>query len=149
MKFDLNCSHQSVILKVNALKHVYKNMYQCSQKTNWVRLTGPLIGIASGVMFIAEKIASIVENIIKGLANIFGSAFYKNCKFNVGLDQLIGNVITLIICMTPLAVISAIAEVFISTLGTLVAPKNYLHTRWCWYDPVERNNQVQQASVSK
>lgn len=148
MKFDLNCSYQSSIVEANALKHVYKNMYQASTKTNWVRLTGPFIGVTAGLLSIARRVASIAENIIKGLANILGSPFHKNCQFHVGLDQLLGNVI-IHLYMLPLDVLSAVMGVFINTLGTLVVPEKFLHSRWCCYDPVERKQEAQKATVSE
>ena len=92
------------------------------------RFVGLPIAICSGMLTLVERICTIVEGLIKGFANIFGSQpFAQNPEIFKGLKQLsvqIPNIVALL--LTP-----ATAGIggLITTAGMLGAPETYCNWR--------------------
>lgn len=116
---------------------LYKNLYKNAQKTQWIRLTGPAVGLTSGFLTITTRVALIGENFLKAGINIVGSPFYADCKFLDGLKQLGWHVPKNIIIL-PFSIGSAIFEVFGLTLAIAYFPSEALYNLWCANDPEEK-----------
>lgn len=53
------------------------------------RLASPLVALGSLAFELAKVVGLIGESVIKGLTNVFGSPFFKECEFLIGVKQLI------------------------------------------------------------
>lgn len=90
---------------------------------NISRCIGLPIAFCSGILTLIERICTIVEGLIKGLANIFGSSSDDNSQTLKGLKQIfvqIPNTIALL--LTP-----ATAGIggLITTVAMLAVPEDY------------------------
>jgi hypothetical protein len=61
---------------------------------NTMRLVAPLLLIGKALITEVVLVASVAETVIKGIANIFGSPFFKNeCSFSRGCKMLTINLL--------------------------------------------------------
>lgn len=132
--FDLSISNQTTQIENDIKTQFYGKLYVLSTKTQWIRAAGPLIGVASGVLTLAFEISLIFETIIKGLANILGSPFFKNCHFYTGATQLTLELGKHLL-QFPFSILGAAFSPLTTTINTLIAPQNYLGFKTLMYDP--------------
>jgi len=89
MSFELHNVSQSSRFFKNAGLHVDSWAHQAStKKSNLMRASGPIIGVANAGLELSSRVATVAETIIKGLANVFGSAFTKKCDLYKGMKQI-------------------------------------------------------------
>ena len=88
--FDLRFLSQSSAGCLNLLKAINDKADECSQKTEWIRVTGILLGLTDAAIMALVVIPAIVESIIKGLAGVLIGLYSCNgdqmCR---GLNQMV------------------------------------------------------------
>lgn len=137
MNFNLQVSNQSSSTLHSLKASLYKNVYEATQKSQAMRLTGLGLGLSSGALTLSSRIGLIGENIIKGIGNIFGAPFSDKCKFSTGLKQLFFNAPKNIIIL-PFSCGYAIFEVFQNTLMMAINPRQFAYQQWIQHDPQEK-----------
>lgn len=141
MKIKIQQSNQAAQLETQFLKSIYCSINTRCKKSQWIRLTGLGVGILTGGISVLARIASIGENLGKGLINVLGSPFSESCRFRTGLKQLTLNSVKHL-AILPFTLISAIAGVFIKTFCILVNPQSYSYDKWCENDPAENEKKA-------
>jgi len=111
---------------------MWEGVSQASEKSVFMRVTGPFIAIASALLSLAERVASVGEAIIKGLANIFGSPFPNKCNALKGLEQIFielpWHALSLVIFPVEIGI-----RALITSVCMLVIPKGYSKNRKIFY----------------
>lgn len=133
MGFNIKSVNQAEILEHTIKAAMYQKLHETSKKAEWIRLTGVGVGIVSGFLTIAKRIALIFENAIKGLANIFGACCFKQCSFKKGLQQLFYEVPRHIIIL-PFSIFSAALGLVGKPLKICISPEQYLLNRFNKHD---------------
>ncbi len=148
MRFNLEVSNQSVTIEHHIKAAMYQKLHDAAIITGWVRITGPVVGVVSGLLTIATRIAVMIENIIKGLANILGCPFVKGCKLGRGLKLLLVGAPANFIVL-PFSCLSAALGLVGKTVYIAVKPEKYTNERLRQHsmhlknnDPDELDNQV-------
>ncbi|MEM1282050.1 MAG: hypothetical protein AAGG81_00700 [Chlamydiota bacterium] len=94
----------------------------------FIRVSSSSIALTSSVLKVSMRICSVVETIIKGLANILAFAYTDRCEFFAGVNQLFVKLL-----MDVLALLLTPAEVCVGTIvttgGILLNPKKYAEDR--------------------
>jgi hypothetical protein len=116
-------------LENNLKARMYEKLHEASEKTNWVRLSGPLVGVASGLMTIAARVATIGECLFKGIGNLFGAPFTDRCSLGFGIGQLLIGVPINIIAL-PFSIAWAVTGLFVITIGMAAMPEGYTNYLW-------------------
>ncbi len=116
LKFEINTYHG----KMYAFMHRHSRAPGQPQKYEWIRLGAPFIGIASGFLTVATRVALVGESIIKGIGNIIGYCLgIRDAKLGKGLSFLvvgtIGNTILL-----PFSLLNGIKNATRDTFAYLV-----------------------------
>jgi hypothetical protein len=138
MKFSMKTLTQSQDVENYLKARMYQKLHAASKKTGWVRLTGPGVGLASGLMTIAKRVAIIGEAIIKGVGNLFGAPFSKQCSLKHGLANIFLVLPANILCL-PFSITSAVVGLFSKTIFMACNPKSYTYERWRAHDPHPQN----------
>jgi hypothetical protein len=128
MSLELNHTMQSITFFEGLKTGLYEKASEASEKSSLMRASGPLVAIASAALTLSQRVAGVVEPIIKGLANIFGSPFSKNCSALKGLKQIFIQlpVKVLSLALSPVEIgIGAL----VTTLGMAISPKGYADYR--------------------
>lgn len=87
--FNLSVTSQSAIFFNDLKTDFSKKLVNFSNEhTTLARFTGLPIALCFSLLNLAESIATIGESLIKGIANIFGSRFSKDCTFAKGIKQI-------------------------------------------------------------
>lgn len=118
MSFDVTNAAQSALIEDRTKASLYYKLHEASKKTGWIRLTGLGVGIVSGLLTIAKRIALIAECIFKGLINILGACCIERCKISKGLLQLL--------ILAPLNVLILPFSIFSAALGLIDKPVRIL-----------------------
>lgn len=134
MNFDIKISNQSeeVVRKMQAA--FFGKLCVASSKTKWMRLTGLGVGIVSGCLRVAMRIAAIFENTLKGVLNIL------SCNISTGLNQLLCQNLKQIFYL-PFTALSAALNVIKATALMALNPNKYTADRWFEFDPKEKQEQ--------
>lgn len=129
MSFELNNTLQCMRWFEGLKKEMYHDVHKQSlDRMVLMRCAGPIIGIASGIIELTMRVAAVFESVIKGLANIFGSPFSKECSALKGLKQLFISSpfhLLVLIARIPVAVIGGV----VTTGAMLIAPDLYSGSR--------------------
>ncbi len=137
MSFDMRVSNQAGILEDRIKSSLYKGLYEASQKTGWVRLSGFPVGIISGLMNIVTRIALIAESIFKGFGNLLGAPFTDKCSAKEGLKNLFIQLPKNIL-LIPFTIIASALRPLGHTFAILLAPEAYSLQLWGLHDPVKK-----------
>lgn len=70
MPFNLEITDQSRYYGHACNAWIYGLIHKRAERTEWIRLSAPLVGIATAVVYLATRIAMVAESWIKGLCNI-------------------------------------------------------------------------------
>jgi hypothetical protein len=108
MKIDVNCTNQMLTWNRDAQVDIYTCVQEAVQKTEWMRLAGIGIAVASGTIALIKAVGVLVESIIKGIANVFGGLCSKDFSIAKGVQQLFLNTPVAIICVPIILLIVAI-----------------------------------------
>ena len=135
MPFEFNHTMQSDIFFEGLKTSLYEKIAEASEKSSWMRASGPLVAIASAALTLSMRVAEVVESIIKGLANIFGSPFSEKCSALKGLKQIFislpSNVFSLAIAPFEIGIGG-----IVTTFGMAINPRGYPifrkneHAKW-------------------
>jgi hypothetical protein len=120
---DISKPNQCESIEKSIKASLYEAVLNTSKNTQWIRLGGLPLGIAAGILTIAKRVACIVEEFFKGLANIFGCLIFDECSFVRGLKHLGESVIHIVIL--PFSVGSAVFGVFQHTIMIAIAPVKF------------------------
>jgi TPR repeat protein len=113
---------------------LYEAVYNTSKNTQWIRLAGLPLGITTGIITTAKRVACIVEDVLIGLANIFGCFFNSKFRFTKGLSYLF--MYTFIDAVfLPFSVGSAVFGVFQHTIMMAIDPAKFAGKELCEHDP--------------
>jgi hypothetical protein len=95
MTINLKNTFQCEALVAKASWKLYAKVSTWSTNhTNTMRLVAPLLCIGKTLIDEVVLVASVAETVIKGIANIFGSPFFKNeCSFSRGCKMLTINLL--------------------------------------------------------
>lgn len=142
INFDISSCNQ-IEKYANKIKaKLYKKIYEDSKKTQWIRLAGLPIGVTAAFITIATRVSLIGENFFKGVANIFGFLFVKDCHLVNGLRQIF--LVPVHVIVLPFSLGKAIFEIFAVTLGITLFPEIVSHELWLLNDPVENFKALRQ-----
>lgn len=86
--FKVHYPHQAADALLRLELEQYQLISHLARKTDWIRLAAPVLALSKALFNVAIIVSSIVEPIIKGLANLFGSPFYANCHALKGLKLI-------------------------------------------------------------
>lgn len=140
MEFDVSRCNQVSTLEHKIKAKMYKSLYESSQKSSFIRLTGFPVGIVSGILTLAKRVGRIVETALKGVINCFGALCgVKSCNFLVGLGML-GRACYGLVIRLPFSLLSAVSGIFIKTFVIGIQPNSILHSYWMRHDPAEKKN---------
>lgn len=90
MPFDPSISCQSALFFAGVKADLSEKLIDFSKNhTNIARFTGLPIAVCFSLLDLAQAISGIVEPLIKGIANIFGSPFLEECEFLKGVKQIV------------------------------------------------------------
>lgn len=123
MRFHLNQSLQCREIEYSIKARLYSRLLHVS-RYKVIRLTGPGVGIVSSFLTIASRIGLIMENMIKGIANIAGVPFSKKCSVKKGCQQLFANTPGHIVAI-PYTFVFAILELGSKTISMAINPEKY------------------------
>lgn len=116
---------------------------QCKEKNlNYMRPFGIIIGSAEATIKIAIRLAMIVEDLFKGIADIVGSLFcIERCRLLRGVFQLV-LIVKDSVCLLY-SILYGVFEVIRSTLYLAFKPLEYIQAQIKAYTPskVVRNLQ--------
>lgn len=151
MPFDLKTANQSSDVEYYIKARLYQSMHESvlASKTSkiLIQCSGIGVGIVSGLLTIATKIALIFECIIKGLANIFGAPFTDDCSALTGLKQLFLEAPLQFAVILPLSVIEACVKLFYITFCIADMPKFYTKMFWNDHDPEETKAEIEKPQI--
>jgi hypothetical protein len=136
MKFSMKTLNQSQDVENYLKARMYQKLHTASKKTGWMRLSGPGVGLASGIMTIAKRVAAIGESIIKGVGNIACASFSKQCSLKHGL----ANIFIMLpkhVILLPFSIISAAIGLISKTICMATDPESYAASRWRHHVPRE------------
>lgn len=138
MPFDISISNQCIQLEDKIKTKMYQNLFEASQKTGWVRITGFGVGIAAALVTIALRVAHIFELIIKGIANLVGSLFSDKCSAKAGALQLFKS-FPIAFGRLFLSMAVSIQQIFDKTFRVAIEPKAFFNQRWIAHDEEFKN----------
>ncbi len=124
MNFNLSNIAQSQKFFCDVKSDMYDAVNDSAKGSGWMRATGPIIAAGSALLNLSARVATIGENLVKGLANIFGSPVSKNCSAFQGLKQLF---VQLPLHLTALALspIQMLIGGFEITVGMAGSPEGF------------------------
>lgn len=95
MKINLKNTVQCQAPAAKAFERLYNKASEWSTNhTNTMRLVGPILIMGATLISLVVSVASVAETIIKGIANIFGSPFFKDdSSFSRGCKMLTLNLL--------------------------------------------------------
>lgn len=129
MEFNLLNSREYAATIHNGQAELYKAVGKTAFKSEWIRLSAPLVAIASSILKLTQRVVSVAETIIKGLANLFAFPFTKKCEFGAALNQLFVKLPMDLIALA-LSPIEVTVGSVITTGGILFNPKKYCEDRF-------------------
>ncbi len=127
---DCNLQNFNQVYKLEKpIKLALYNAIKCGEKNPcYIRPFGVLIGAAEAIITVAIRLAMIVEDLFKGIADIIGSLFcIEKCRLLRGLFQLI--LIPKEIVYLPFSILYGILELVRSTLRLAFGPQSYIQAR--------------------
>lgn len=140
MHFDMRVSNQAEIFEDKMKASLYRKLNQVAKKTGWIRLTGPGIGIVSGVLTLFKRVALIGENVIKGITNLLTGLCLKEYNFKQGLIQTFYQIPKNAIIF-PFAVVSAVIGLIAKPLFIALIPIQYTEDRWRFHSHIKLSHE--------
>ena len=128
MDFAISRADQFFCWEQDTMATMYKNLHYDAQKTNWIRITGLGVSVASVFISIAARICGIVELAFKAVINIIGAPFFDNCYFCRGLKLLSIGVIVNALLILGLPLYIAV-DIVVTTPGMAIDPVAYSNCR--------------------
>lgn len=152
MSFDLSNATQSSSLehaiKAKLYKSVYEKASKSSRKKQWIRWSGLGIGIVSGLLTLAKRVARIGESILKGMINLVGSLFSDACDAKLGLKQLFLDSTWQLVVKLPLSIIMLVFSIPYKTVSFAISPKSYAKGLWIDHDLDEKQKQIEAPKIA-
>jgi hypothetical protein len=107
MSFSLSSTGPSFFIERKVTKPFLKMVgHGLRDYPKVVRFSGLAVGVVGSILSIADFVTSIVEQLFKGLANVFGSLFFESCHADTGFKQLRG------LCFRVLNPLNTLAKIF-------------------------------------
>ena len=152
MSFNLSHARQSSEIEHAIKARMYKSIYASAEKSKsnkrWIKLSGLGMGIVSGLLTVAKRIARIVESLLKGMINIIGSPFSDHCSAPLGLKQLFIETPFQIVVKLPVSLIMLVFSIPYKTVSFAVSPKSYAQGLWIDHDLVEKQKQIEAPRIA-
>lgn len=133
MRLELNHTTQASMFFEDVKASMYEKVNQASQKSGLMRLAGPIIAVSSGVLTLADRVASIGETLIKGLVNIFGPP--KEANGLKGLEQIFIGV--------PVEVVRLVFSPIYIVVGGAYTTANML------FEPIEYSRDRRESHIQR
>lgn len=152
MPFDLSVSRQSSNMEHAIKARMYKSIYDFATRSKsnkrWIKLSGLGIGIVSGLLTIAKRIACIAESLLKGVINIFGAPFSDQCDPVRGLKQIFVETPLQIVVKLPISLTMLIFSIPFKAFFFVIFPKSYAKGLWIDHDLVEKQRQIEAPKIA-
>lgn len=124
---DINNPHQMCFALVELQLKEFKVFHNVAQKTGWIRLAAPVVGIKFTLMSVTIAISLIVEPIFKGLVHIVVSPFSSHCEPIKGIKLLLAAPVIGLVCGGIVLALALPASAVI-TIGMIAAPEGF--SKW-------------------
>ncbi len=152
MPFDLTTTGQTSELEHAVKRVLYKSIYESAieskRNKRWIKLTGLPVGIVSGLLTIAKRIARFAECILKGIINLCGAPFSKSCHAITGLKQLFLEAPLQLIVRLPLSITMLVFSIPFKAISFATSPKAYVKSLWIDHDLVEKQIQIEAPKIA-
>lgn len=133
MPFNLSINDQSRLLEHNVKASMYRSLHRASHKSKFVAVLSVFIGIGSALISVITRIALFAEALIKGIGNLIGSIFSKQCSWKKGLQQL--SHAPLHFFMIPVSLFAAALGCVSKSFYIAMSPQKSTLEYWHAHDP--------------
>lgn len=133
MPFNIQSSLQMSDIDNSIKTYCYQQLFEISKKHCSIRLAGAFIGTFSALLTMTKAIGLVAEPIFKGVLNIIGSPFFKDCRFCWGIQILIVDT-SINILLIPFSLFAAILGIAIKTVKFAYDPIGYSQKKWFQHD---------------
>jgi len=142
--FNLSNAYQSMMFFEDVKSKALEKLIDFSKEhTNIARCIGLPLAFYSSLLDLAQAVSTIGELIIKGIANICGSAFLKECDFKKGVKQLFLQLPCHIIYKAIKWPLGTAFDLLSTPITMLICPTSTLETK---KDETEKKNNLMRGA---
>jgi hypothetical protein len=133
MPIDFSRTTQALEVESKIKSAMYGKINETAKKTGAIRLAAPGVAITSALLTVTFGVASIGENIFKGLVNICGACCAKDMTVRLGFKQLLFGTYLAISDLT-LRVVKAAFAILVVTGQMLINLEKFTESRVSVHD---------------